>query len=64
MYTGDDNYVGKDEPVRDFVARALDRKAISAGYAANLVREPACEKPISPRYPACRTWRYGVALAN
>ena len=49
-YTGDDDFVWGDEPVRSFVARALGRDTIPAAHAMNLVRESAYSLVLSPRY--------------
>ena len=64
MYTGDDDFVLGDASVRSFVARALGRKSIAMGQAANLVRESAYELVVSPRYLDYQIWRYGIALAG
>ena len=56
MYTGDDDFVRGDQPVRSFVARALGRKTISTAHAANLVRESAYELVLSPRYLDYQIW--------
>ena len=49
-YTGDDDFVWGDEPVRSFVAGALGGNTIPATHAVNLVRESAYELVVSPRY--------------
>ena len=64
MYTGDDDFVRGDAPVRSFVAHALGRKSIAAGQAVNLVRESAYELVVSPRYLDYRIWCHGVAPAR
>ena len=61
MYTGDDEFVRGDQPVRSFVARALGRKTISAAHAAEFVRESAYELVLSPRYLDYRIWLCGTA---
>ena len=50
MYTGNDNFVLADRPVREFVARATSRRSVSRDHAASLVRKCAHELLLSPRY--------------
>ena len=59
MYTGGDDFVLGDEPVRKFVAHALGRDSVATGQAAKLVRESAYELVVSPRYLDYRIWQYG-----
>lgn len=59
MYTGGDDFVLGDEPVRKFVAQALGRDSVAMGQAVNLVRESAYELVISPRYLDYRIWQNG-----
>ena len=50
MYTGDDDFVLADRPVRVFVARATGRRSVTRADAAALVRRCAHELLVSPRY--------------
>lgn len=56
MYSGDDDFVRGDEHIRNFVADALGRKALSAARAKNLVRRCAYELILSPRYLDHQIW--------
>lgn len=55
-YTGDDDFVLGDGPVRAFVARAINRCSISPAQAEALVRLCAHERLLSPRYLCWRIW--------
>ena len=50
MYTGDDDFVLADRPVRAFVACATGRRSVTWGDAAALVRQCAHELLLSPSY--------------
>ena len=50
MYTGRDNFVLGDIHVREFVADAIQRKAVSSARAVALVRRAAYELVLSPRF--------------
>ena len=55
-YTGDDDFVLGDWRVCAFVARAINRRAVSSARAEALVRLCAHERLLSPRYLCWRIW--------
>ena len=57
MYSGNDHFVWGDIRVRNFVARAIGRRTVSAGRAVKLVRHCAYELILSPRYLDYQIWR-------
>ena len=56
MYTGDDDLVLGDGPVRRFVAGAIAQQSVPSRQAVNLVREAAYELALSPRYLDYHIW--------
>ena len=57
MYTGGEDFVRGDAPVRAFVARALGRRSVHAARAVRLVRGAAYELALAPRYVDAAIWR-------
>ena len=60
MYTGTEDFVLGDAPVRTFVASAIGRRTVSAPEAEALVRATAYELILSPRLLDHQIWLYGV----
>ena len=58
MYTGDENFVRADLPIRMFVARALGVKSVSAAQAEGLLREAAHELILPPRFLDWAMWAH------
>ena len=61
MYTGDDDFVRGDEHIRQFVADALGRKALSGARAKTLIRRCAYELILAPRYLDHQIWYHRSA---
>lgn len=61
MYAGPDDFVRGDVHVREFVARALDRRSVSSADAEALVRNAAYELVLSPRFLDREIWRHGLS---
>lgn len=59
-YPGDDEFVVADEPVREFIGRALGRRSVSTSHAISLVRRAACARALSPRYPEHQIRRHAA----
>ena len=57
MYTGGEDFVRGDAPVRAFVAGALGRRSVPAARAVRLVRAAAYELVLEPRYVDHAIWR-------
>ena len=57
MYTGGEDFVRGDAPVRAFVAGALGRRSVPAARAVRLVRAAAYELVLEPRYVDRAIWR-------